>query len=179
MCLVLRWAGRRRYHYLNDVWNCTEVCFNELGYKTIKCIGLRGWTFTHRQTPGDAHIEYRRLETRLKLHLVGKCGSTNECKRLMKRFCSMIEALFKVLKKDDEDRKSPSLNLVRIHKLASFKNIIMEDTQCYHMGVSTVLYISGYESTIVVLHFPSIFIILRFFPWISRRPSSFLQSLTL
>jgi hypothetical protein len=34
----------------------------------------------------------------------------------------MIEALFGVLKEEEEERKYPSLNLVHVHKLTSFQN---------------------------------------------------------
>jgi hypothetical protein len=144
MGLVLRWAGKRRFHYFNEIWNCTEVCATELGYSTMEYVGLRGWTISrYPGFSGDAHIEYRRLEVCLSLALGSKSGCKTKQKGLMAQFHAMIRALYRVLQEDDIDRKSPSMNLIRLHRVESFKNRITENSQSYHMAVTAVLYIFG------------------------------------
>ena len=80
-----------------------EVYSHELGYTTMEYIGLRGWIFTHHACIGKSHIEYRRLETCLRLHLLGKRGSISKQEGMMKSLHSMLEALFKVLKNDNQN----------------------------------------------------------------------------
>jgi hypothetical protein len=143
--LVFRWAGKRKFHYFLDIYNCTEVCATELGYLSpIDYIRVRAWTFSRRGTSTrQDHIEYRRLDSCLKKSLGKKRGSVQEKKGLIAKFHSMIKALYRVLKEDDKGKEAPSLLLINCHNIGSFQQRITLNTQIFHLAVSTVLYIFG------------------------------------
>ena len=60
---------------------------------------------------------------------------------MIAKFNGLIEALYRVLKAEDHVLHSPSMDLIKVHKLSSFHHRITQNTQYYHMAVSTVLYI--------------------------------------
>jgi hypothetical protein len=62
--IIYRWSGKPKFHYFNDIYNCTEVCAVELGYLIFDYIRLCGWIFSRRAKgsipyPQQEHIEYR------------------------------------------------------------------------------------------------------------------------
>ena len=101
--LVLRWAGKPSFHYFKDAWNSAEVCSHELGYTTMEYIRLSGWTFNRQK-----NSRKERIETCLKLSLPGSKGCRKRRRGLMKKFYSMIQALYRLLSEEDEQRKSVS-----------------------------------------------------------------------
>ena len=62
--IIYRWSGKPKFHYYNDIYNCTEVCAVELGYTILDYIRLRGWIFSRPANasglnPLEEHIAYR------------------------------------------------------------------------------------------------------------------------
>jgi hypothetical protein len=62
--IIYRWSGKPKFHYYNDIYNCTEVCAVELGSTIFDYIRLRGWIFSRPAkasglNPFHEHIEYR------------------------------------------------------------------------------------------------------------------------
>jgi hypothetical protein len=44
--IIYQWSGKPKFHYYNDIYNCTEVCAMELGYTISDYIRLRGGIFS-------------------------------------------------------------------------------------------------------------------------------------
>jgi len=144
MGLVYRWAGKKKFHYFDDIKNCTEVVAVELGYSSnIEYLMVRAWTFTRRKVSREDHIEYRRLDACLTEALGKKKGYREARDGLIEKFKSMITALYRFLESDDQGKEQPSLALINMHKLPSFQHRITTNTQIYHLAVATVLYIFG------------------------------------
>jgi hypothetical protein len=69
--IIYQWSGKPKFHYYNDIYNCTEVCAVEFGYSLFDYIHLCGWVFTRPAkasvlNPDQEHIEYRQLDSCLK-----------------------------------------------------------------------------------------------------------------
>jgi hypothetical protein len=146
--IIYRWSGKPKFHYFNDIYNCTEVCAVELGYSIFEYIRLRGWIFSRRAKgsicyPQQEHIEYRRLDMCLKGALPNHKGGKQKRTTMIAKFHSMIYALYRYLEADDNQKLAPSLPLMNVHKRASFLQRVTQNTQIYHLSVAIVLYIFG------------------------------------
>jgi hypothetical protein len=150
--IIYRWSGRSKFHYFNDIYNCTEVCAVELGYSLFDYIRLRGWIFSRPakpsvRNPAQERIEYRRLDTCLKSSLPKRRGVQQKRTAMIAKFHSMIYALYRYLEADDNEKLAPSLPLMNLHKRASFLQRVTLNTQIYHLSVAIVLYIFGHFIT--------------------------------
>ncbi len=146
--IIYRWSGKPKFHYFNDIYNCTEVCAVELGYSIFDYIRLCGWIFSRPakasiRNPEQEHIKYRRLDMCLEGALPDRRGVQQKRTAMIAKFHSMIYALYRYLEADDNEKLAPSLPLMNMHKRASFLQRVTQNTQIYHLLVAIVLYIFG------------------------------------